>query len=72
MAYIYPCTEVSCTFSVEEGYGLGGCVVLVGEAAVPPNGREGSLKSTAGWHLQLAIIDRLYQHEREKVFIHPG
>jgi hypothetical protein len=46
--------------------------VLVGEAAVPPNGREGSLKSTAGWHLQLAIIDRLYQHEREKVFIHPG
>jgi hypothetical protein len=47
MAYSYPCTEVSCTFSVEEGYGLGGCV-LVGEAAVCPNIRVGSLKSTAG------------------------
>jgi hypothetical protein len=71
MAYSYPCTEVRCTFSVEEGYGLGGCVVLVGEAAACPNGRVGSLKSTAGRHLP-SSIDRLYQYEHEKVFIHPG
>jgi hypothetical protein len=45
--------------------------VLVGEAAACPNGRVGSLKSTAGRHLP-SSIDRLYQYEHEKVFIHPG